>query len=538
MLFAPPICSLFLTLAAGGGVPDGPPLATVDLATKDGAALVRGEWRYSDARIVEIDFRSAGPDRQPTGAPNRTYDIVPHAGSPGFDDSAWPVIAPETLVDRRGGGRVCFNWYRLRFEVPEKLGALETKGTTLVFETAVDDAAEIWVDGELLRSPGQRGGSMLAGWNAPNRVVAGRNVKPGQKIEIAVFGVNGPISAAPTNFIWLHHAKLEVHPGSPEPFAIPPSEVNVEVERLDPAIDAIVPPNPKIWKLAENFQFTEGPIWVPEGYLLFSDPNANRIYKYSPRDDRLTVFREKSGYGESDAALFFQPGSNGLTLDAAGRLVACEHGRHRVTRTERDGGLTVLADSFEGKRLNSPNDLLYQSNGTLWFTDPPFGLPKFFDDPRREIPWSGVYSLRDGRLALASKDLIGPNGLAFSPDERHLYVTNWDPKKKIVMRYDVCGDGTLENGTVFFDMTGAPGDEALDGIKADRNGNLYVSGPGGLWILSPSGRHLGTIRGPKLAANFAWGDDDGMTLYMTARSGLYKTRLLVPGIRPAAAAGN
>ena len=305
----------------------------------------------------------------------------------------------------------------------------------------------------------------------------------------------------------------------------------MEVVRLDPGIDAIVPLNPKIFKLAEGFQFTEGPIWVKPGYLLFSDPNANKIYKYTA-DGALSVFKNNSGYSGKDIAEYFQPGSNGLTLDPQGRLTINEHGNRRITRVEQDGKLTVLADRFEGKRLNSPNDLIYRSDGTLFFTDPPFGLPKFYDDPRKELPYSGVFALYKGQLKLVSTDLKGPNGIAFSPDEKYLYVGNWDPEKKIVMRYEVNPDATLSNGKVFFDMTSAPGEDAIDGIKVDEQGNLYVSGPGGLWVISSAGKHLGTIVAPKHPHNLAWGGDDGKTLYMTAQGTLYRMPLNIPGIRP------
>jgi gluconolactonase len=384
----------------------------------------------------------------------------------------------------------------------------------------------------LTRGPGQSGGSVVKGWNASNRLVIGRDVTPGQKIQLAVFGINGPISNPPTNFIWMRFARMEFYRGRPGLIAGPPREVNVEIVRRDPALDAIVPPNPKIFKLAEGFKFIEGPVWVRDGgYLLFSDPNNNTIYKYTP-DGQLTVFREKSGYDGADIAEYGQPGSNGLTMDREGRLTINEHGNRRVTLLEKDGRLTVLADRYEGKRLNSPNDLVYKSDGSLYFTDPPFGLPRFYDDPRKELPFSGVFRLGGGALQLVSKDLIGPNGLAFSPDEKYLYVGNWDVKKKVVMRYEVNGDGTLSNGRILFDMTGAPGEEAFDGLKVDQEGNLYASGPGGVWIISSGGKHLGTIKAPKLPANFAWGDDDGRTLYMTARTGLYRMRLNIPGIRP------
>jgi gluconolactonase len=267
------------------------------------------------------------------------------------------------------------------------------------------------------------------------------------------------------------------------------------------------------------------------GYLLFSDPNNDTIYRWT-QDGQVYVYRTKSGYAGYDIGEYGQPGSNGLTLDKVGRLTINEHGNRRVTRLEKNGVVTVLADRYEGKRLNSPNDLVYRSDGALYFTDPPFGLPRFYDDPRKELPYSGVFCLIDGKLKLVSTDLKGPNGLAFSPDEKYFYVDNWDEKKKVVMRYEVNPDGTLSNGKVFFDMTDAPGEDALDGMKVDQKGNIYVSGPGGLWILSPDGRHLGTIIGPEHPHNFAWGDDDGKALYMCARTGLYRIRLKLPGIRP------
>lgn len=521
---------------AGIDPPTGPAAATIDLMTSDGVKQVAGAWRYSDTRIIEREHRQPDAQGQPTGAAIRTYDFTPHAGAGDFDDSNWETISPETLVRRRSTGRLCFNWYRIRLTVPERIGAFRPNGATVVFETAIDDYAEVWVDGELPRGLGQSGGSIVRGWNAPNRLVIGRNVKPGQKISLAVFGINGPLSDPPANFIWMRTAKLDFYPGTEDsaaPVAFEPREVNVEVERLDPALDAIIPANPKIFKLAEGFQFTEGPIWIAAttekpGHLLFSDPNKNKIYQYIP-DQGLSIFREKSGYEGADIAEYTQPGSNGLTLDAQGRLTIDQHGNRRVVRLEKDGSLTVLADRYQGKRLNSPNDLVYRSDGTFYFTDPPFGLPKFFEDPRKEIPFSGVYCVKAGKVELVSKDLTGPNGLAFSPDEKYLYVDNWDVKKKVVMRYAVQPNGALTDGKVFYDMTSAPGEEALDGLKVDQQGNVYVSGPGGIWILSPGGKLLGKIKAPNLPANFAWGDADGKTLYLTARTGLYRIRLNIAG---------
>jgi gluconolactonase len=517
--------------------PSGLPEATVDLATEAGVKLLKGQWRYHDTKIVEVAFRAPGPDGQPTGALVKTYDYEPHAGAADFDDSAWEAIGATTLDRRRANGRICFNWYRIAVTVPDRIGAFDPTGSTLVFETSVDDYAEVWVDGELTRALGQSGGSVISGWNAGNRLVVGRNVKPGQKIQLAVFGINGPISNPPTNYIFMRSAKLSFYRTAPGPVSIVPSEVNVEVQRVDPAIDEIVPPNPKIFKLADGFRFTEGPIWIRDGgYLIFSDPNANTMYKYAPQPNNapgeLSIFRKPSGYSGGDIAEYSQPGSNGLTLDPQGRLTINEHGNHRVSRLEKDGSLTVLADKFEDKRLNSPNDLVYRSDGALFFTDPPFGLPKFFDDPRKELPYSGVFSIYHGKLQLVSADLKGPNGIAFSPDEKYLYITNWDDRSKIIMRYEVQPDAALKNGRLFFDMTSAPGEDALDGMKVDRRGNLYVSGPGGLWVLSAEGKHLGTIIAPKHPHNLAWGDEDDRTLYLCAQSSLYRMRLNIEGIRP------
>jgi gluconolactonase len=513
--------------------PLGRPDAVIDLATRDGVGLVKGQWRYSDTKIIEVDSRAPGADLKPSGAPIKTYDYTPHAGAADFDDSKWEAIDPTTLDARRSTGKICFNWYRIAVTVPERIGNFDPTGSTVAFEIVIDDYSEIWVDGKLPRVLGQAGGPVIKGFNASNRIVIGRNVKPGQRIQLAVFGANGPISYSPENFIWIKSATLDFYK-SPKIG----SEQKTEILRVDPSLDEIVTPGTKIEKLAGGFLFTEGPVWVPrtedsDGYLLFSDPNNNVIYRWTP-DGQLSIYRTKSGYAGVDIAEYGQPGSNGLTLDSQARLTVNQHGNRRVVRLERNGQLTVLADHYEGKRLNSPNDLVYKSDGALYFTDPPFGLPKFFDDPRKELPYSGVFRVSpDGKqVQLLTTELKGPNGLAFSPDEKYFYVDNWDEKKKIIMRYEINSEGTLANGKVFFDMTSVPGEDALDGMKIDQKGNLYVSGPGGLWIVSPEGKHLGTIVGPEHPHNFAWGDDDGKTLYLCARTGLYRIRLNVPGIRP------
>ena len=304
------------------------------------------------------------------------------------------------------------------------------------------------------------------------------------------------------------------------------------VVMVDPALREIVPADAKIEKLAGGFKFTEGPVWVHAGYLLFSDIPNNRVDKWTP-DGKVTVFRKPGVYRGFDHFEGPAAGSNGETLDRQGRLTICEQTPRRVTRLEKDGSLTLLAEKYEGKRFNSPNDLVYKSDGSLYFTDPPYGLPsQRFDDPHRELPFNGVFRLAGGIPQLLIKDLTFPNGLAFSPDEKYLYIAVSDPAKKIWMRYDVKADGTVANGQVFFDATSSTEDGGPDGMKVDQQGNVYGTGPGGIWIFSPAGKHLGTIKPPEVPANCAWGDADGKTLYMTAHTGLYRIRLKIAGVRP------
>ena len=504
------------------------PAAVLDLNTAAGLRSVGGVWRYSDARVIEVAHRDPGPDRKASGPPNRTWDIAPHAGGADFDDAAWEILVPGTLDARRGHGRLSFNWYRLKFTVPDRIGAIDLAGATAVLELVVDDYAEVWVDGRLPLVLGQAGGPLVGGYNAPNRVVLSRDLRPGESHTVAVFGANGPLSDPPANFIWMRSATLEIYPAAARPGV---QRVAGEIRRLDRGLDDVVAASAAFERVASGFLFTEGPLWHPDGYLLFSDPNANAIYRWSP-DGQVSVFRAKSGYAGADIGEYGQPGSNGLTLDSEGRLTIDEHGNRRVVRLEKNGVVTPLAERFEGKRLNSPNDVVYRTDGALYFTDPPFGLPKAHDDPRKELPFSGVFLLKDDTLRPVARDLSGPNGLAFSPDEKTLYVGDWDPKRKVVMRYEVRPDGTLGEGTVFADFTADAGDDAIDGIKVDRAGNVFVSGPGGLHVLAPDGRRLGLLVPPEHPHNLAFGDADGRTLYLAAQTSIYRVRLKNEGIRP------
>jgi gluconolactonase len=511
----------------------GRPDAIVDLQTDAGAARVGGQWRYADARVEEIDFvevggRGAADPLGPGDVPNPTYDVVPHAEGVDYDDSGWERLSPADTMRRLANGRVCFNWYRVEVAIPEWVGDLDPTGATVVFEVVVDDYAEVWVNGELPHALGETGGPVVGGFNAPNRVVLTQDARPGDRFLIAVFGINGPISASPPNYIWMRTATLDFYARERAAVA---REVPFELERLAAGLDDVVPADAQLERVAGGFEFTEGPLWSPEGALLFSSPNTNTIYRWDPRGE-VTVFRSKSGYTGTDIGRYHQPGSNGLTFDPDGRLTICQHGNRRVIRVEPHGNVTVIADRFEGRRLSSPNDLVYRSDGTLFFTDPPFGLPGGFDDPAKELPFSGVFAARDGMVTLVTDELAGPNGLAFSPDERYLYVGNWDPERKVIMRYEVDAAGRVSDAIVFADLTAEPGEDALDGLKVDAAGNVYACGPGGIWILSSAGERLGLLRLPEDPHNMTWGDADGRALYVTALTGVYRIRLSIPGLRP------
>jgi gluconolactonase len=309
--------------------------------------------------------------------------------------------------------------------------------------------------------------------------------------------------------------------------------MNSSIEKVDAALDAIVPADAQVEKLANGFAFTEGPIWFDAGYLLFSDIPSNTMHKWTP-DGKVTLFRKPSGYALNDAPAGAFIGSNGMTRDHQGRLVVCEHGNARVTRTEPDGTITVLADKYEGKRLNSPNDIVQKSNGDFYFTDPPYGLVKQDEDPKKELDFNGVFKLANGKLTLLYKGVLRPNGLAFTPDEKYMYLNNSEPHRKICLRFEVRDDGTLANEKVFFDMTNDQSDGVPDGMKVDVEGNVYSTGPSGVWIFNAEGRRLGRIKPPEVPANIHWGDADAKTLYITARTGLYRIRLNIAGIRPVA----
>lgn len=320
--------------------------------------------------------------------------------------------------------------------------------------------------------------------------------------------------------------------GTPAIPAAAPEPV-VRVVSLDPRFDQLVPPTTQIEKLADGYQWTEGPVWNRSGaFLLFTNIPGNEIVKWK-EGEGASRYLQPSGYSGEAPFTGREPGSNGLTYDATGQLVMCQHGDRRVARYDATTGkITGVVDRFEGKRFNSPNDLIFHTNGDLYFTDPIYGLPKGAEDPARELDFCGVYRLdRKNKLTLLTREITRPNGIALSPDEKRLYVASSDPEKAIWMVYDLAPNGSLANERVFFDATPFvnEGRKGLpDGLKVDQAGNLFATGPGGVLVFAPDGTHLGTIETGVPTANCAWGED-GSTLFITANTALLRARLKTRG---------
>ena len=324
------------------------------------------------------------------------------------------------------------------------------------------------------------------------------------------------------------------------------STIPLKVDRLDPAINDIIPADAKLEQIASGFKWVEGPVWV-DGSLYFAEIPSNSIHKWTPGQG-VSMFLTPSGYKGSAPYGGPESGSNGMTLDSQGRLTVAGHAQRDVYRFESlslNAPITILADSYKGKKLNSPNDLVYRSDGSLYFTDPPYGLRTQKDnDPEKQLKVNGVYRIphaleqkpgsqpANSELELLISDLPRPNGIAFSPDEKYLYVDSTEPKK-IWMRYTVQPDGKLTDAKLLYDATSDTRPGAPDGMKVDEKGNIYSAGPGGIWIFSPEGKPLGTIVVPQRTSNVAWGGADRKTLYITASTGVYRIQLSIAGIMPA-----
>jgi len=319
------------------------------------------------------------------------------------------------------------------------------------------------------------------------------------------------------------------------------------VQRLDPALDAVVSPNAKVELVKGGFGFTEGPVWMKEGasgYLLFTDIPGNVVWKLTP-DGQASVYLRDAGFHGPDPwrwgpvfnngldrsdpkfVEFVMAGADGLGIDPEGRLILATFAGRALERVEKNGQRTVLADSYESKRFGGPNDIAVKRDGAIYFTDT-FGALRLRDkDPHKELDYNAVFRWKDGKLTLVVKDMPNTNGLAFSPDEKYLYVNG--SRDNYVNRYEVQPDGTLANGKLFTDLSKETGRGITDGLRVDSKGNLYETGPGGVWIISPEGKHLGTIRAPEQSTNVGFGDADMKTLYIAARTSIYKIRVLTPG---------
>ncbi len=309
-----------------------------------------------------------------------------------------------------------------------------------------------------------------------------------------------------------------------------------EVVRLERGIESLLGPGAAVEKIADGFQFIEGPLWIErpgDSHLLFSDIPANRVYRWDA-DRGTSTFLDPVMAEDADTGA--EGGSNGLTLAPDGRLVLFEHGNRRVAILDpSDGERTALVERYQGRRLNSPNDGIFHSNGTLYFTDPPYGLGRQDEDPAKELEWNGIYRrLPDGTVELLSTALDRPNGIGLSPDQRTLYVANSSAGKRLWMAFPVLADGRLGEGRVLHDASSSPDPGVPDGLAVDALGNLWATGPGGVWVLSPAGKHLGTIATAELPANAGFGGEDGQTLFITARTGLYRIRTSVTAASPTA----
>jgi len=304
------------------------------------------------------------------------------------------------------------------------------------------------------------------------------------------------------------------------------------LESLDKRFDALIPPDTKIEKIADDLEWSEGPLWDAKNkVLLFSDIPRNVVMQWHA-DKGVSRFLERSGYTGAAPFTGREPGSNGLTFDPQGRLTLCQHGDRRVSRRENDGTIVALATSYEGKRLNSPNDLVYDREGNLYFTDPPYGLPGTFKDPTKELPFQGVYRVaRDGKITLVARDLEAPNGLAFTPDYKTLYVANSQSNAPIWKAYKVQADGSLDQGRQFAEASAywKQGEGVPDGMKVDVHGNVFATGPGGVHVFTPDGQRLGRIITDVPTSNVGFGED-GSTLFITANHRVLRLRTRTQGM--------
>ena len=526
--------------AGSSSVPSGTPEASVDLATTEGVRLLKAEWRYSDTKVVEVDFKAAGADGQPTGGPNRTYDFTPHAGAADFDDSGWEVIDPSLIVQATVHRALVLQLVPDLPDHPRQGRELRSHGVDGRVRDVVDDYAEVWVDGELPAALGQSGrlagqGLERAQPRGARRATCARGSRSSSRSSASTdrFRTRRRTSSGCARRA-LEFYKTAVR----GPVSVAPHEVNVEVDPQRPGAST-----PSCRRRQGLREARRGLSSSPRARSGCRDGELPALQR-SQRQHHLPLVRRGRAASRSSGPRAAtpaptspstrQPGSNGLTLDREGRLTINEHGNRRVVRIENDGAMTVLADRYEGKRLNSPNDLVYRSDGTLYFTDPPFGLPKVFDDPPEgaAVQRRVLARERQGHAAL-SDDLTGPNGIAFSPDEKFLYVGNWDESEEGRHALRGAADGTLgaRPGVLRHDVGARRGRPRRH--QGGRSTATSTSpGPGGLWILSPDGKHLGTLVAPSTRTTWRGASRRPDAVPVRAQTGLYRIRLNVAGVRP------
>lgn len=467
-----------------------PPTAVVDLQTDAGTALVAGRWSYRVSDFAAVDFRMVGADLGPTGPPSRTVDLGVRPAT--FGDGDWAPLAPADTMRRLGPGLVSAVWYRIDITVPDEVGGVAVRGSTLVLEVVVDDYAEVWVADDLPLRAGRRDGHVVGGFNVPNRVVLTTDARPGETFPIAVCGINGPLSRSPANFVWLRSATLDVHPAPPAGGAV------TTVATGFASVDALLP--------------------VPDG-MLVSSATGNTVYTWV-RDGWVEVFRPKSGYTGPDIGRLDAPGALGLAHDHSGRLLLAQRGHRRVLRVEPHGDTTVVLAGHAGRPLNGPAHLAVDTAGTLYVTDPAGASRAGRHDG--DLPPDAVHAVSpDGDADLLCDSVPGAFGIAVAPGGDALYVSGSNADAAQV--WCVPTDGGRPE--VYADLshlvpTGPPGRPGLAGVAVSGGGRLHVATPTGVAVVSPDGTAALVVALPEPARHLAW-DTDG-ALVVAAGTSLYR----------------
>jgi len=507
------------------------PDAIVDLQTEAGAARVGVTWRWSDTRVVTVRDVAVGADLGPSGPPVRTLDILPHAQSPAYDDSDWEVLAAADTYRRLGGGRVSFLWYRFAITLPAAVDGVPVQGCTAVLEMTVDDYAEVWVDGELPRALGDVGGGVVAGFNAPSRVVLTRAAHAGQQFSVAVFAFNGPVSASPRNYVWVRTATLSLFTAERARVG---QDAALRVHDFG-GLSATIGLTAALERLATGFTAPRAALWDAGGVLV-STPATGALYRWSAAG-RVTLVRVTNGVPGAPAGHLREPGTGGLALDPQQRLLLCQRGHGRVLRVNAHGDTTVVLDCCDGLPLAPPWDVCARADGTVYVSAP--GTVEPGDrGPRARGGGpplaTGVLGVGAAGAFVVDADMAAPHGLALSPDGRTLYAA--DGLAPRVMCWPLDSDGRARApGRYLVDLSGLHDDGhagGVEGLAVDSAGTVLACTSAGLWVLAPDGRPLGLLDLPEQPRGVTLGGDDGRTAFVTAGSSLYRLPLAPLPARP------